>query len=280
MKKTQWAVIITALIVTLGLYALSQNELFGSKKKAENTAAPVAQELSADTILFHAKENLQPAQRTRLSLLESSISRGDVASQKIHLYHQLAAFWRDTAGIFEPFAWYTGEASRLENSEKSLTFAAHLFLNNLRTEDNPELKRWKALQSKDLFERSLKINPENDSSQVGLGAAILFGGLGSPMEGILKIRSVADKHPGNIYAQITLGEASMMSGQVDKAIERFKKVLEADPNNLQAILFLADVNERKGDKAEAIKWYKKSLPLMKIPEYKQQIEQRINELSR
>jgi Tfp pilus assembly protein PilF len=71
-----------------------------------------------------------------------------------------------------------------------------------------------------------------------------------------------------------------MSGQVDKAIERFKKVLEADPNNLQAILFLADVNERKGDKAEAIKWYKKSLPLMKIPEYKQQIEQRINELSR
>jgi tetratricopeptide (TPR) repeat protein len=280
MKKTQWAVLFAALIITLALYAITQNQLFGSKKKVETTAAPVQEEISVDTILFHAKENLQPEQRSRLSLLENSISRGDVATQKIHLYHQLAAFWRDTAGIFEPFAWYTAEASRLENSEKSLTFAAHLFLNNLRTEENPDLKRWKALQSEDLFERSLKINPENDSSKVGLGATILFGGLDTPMEGILKIRSVAEKHPDNIYAQITLGEASMMSGQVDKAIERFNKVLEVDPNNLQAILFMADVNEKKGDKAEAIKWYKKSLPLMKIPEYKQQIEQRINELSR
>jgi tetratricopeptide (TPR) repeat protein len=280
MKKTQWAVIIAALIITIALYALTQNQLFGSKKKPVETAAPVSQELSVDTILYHAKENLDTAQRTRLSFLENGISRGNVAEQKIHLYHQLAGFWRDTGRIFEPYAWYTAEASRLENSEKSLTFAAHLFLNNLRAEENPDLKRWKALQSKDLFERSLKINPENDSSQVGLGASILFGGLGSPMEGILKIRSVAEKHPDNIYAQITLGEASMMSGQVDKAIDRFNKVLESDPNNLQAILFMADVYERKGDNKEAVKWYKKSLPLMKIPEYKQQIEQRINELSR
>ena len=36
------------------------------------------------------------------------------------------------------------EAAKLENSEKSLTFAAQLFLNNLRGQENPALKNWMA----------------------------------------------------------------------------------------------------------------------------------------
>ena len=155
------------------------------------------------------------------------MSRGDVADQKTHIFHQLASFWRDTARSFEPFAWYTAEAARLENSENSLTFAAHLFLNNLKSEQNHQLKDWKAAQAKDLFERSLKLNPENDSAKVGLGAAYLFGGIGAnPMEGILKIREVAEKDSTNVYAQMTLGQASVVSGQLDKAVERFTKVVK------------------------------------------------------
>src|SRR5436853_551913 len=81
-----------------------------------------------------------------------SISRGNVLQQKIEVYHQLAHFWADSAHRFEPYAWYTGEYARLENSEKSLTFAAHLFLNGLISEEKPEVKQWEALQAKDLFE--------------------------------------------------------------------------------------------------------------------------------
>jgi tetratricopeptide (TPR) repeat protein len=282
MKKTQWAVLITALIVTILLYLLTQDKVFGvhTKHSADDGHGHNTEtELSADTIIHHAKEKLTAEQRNRIGFLENSISRGNVNTQKIHLFHQLAVFWRDTARVFEPFAWYTAEASRLENSEKSLTFAAHLFLDNLRSEENPELKRWKALQSKDLFERSLKINPRNDSSTVGLGATYLFGGLESPMEGIRRIRSVTEQHPDNIYAQLTMGEASLISGQTDKAIERFQTVLKLDPENLQAILSLADVYERKGDKQEAIKWYKKSLPIIKGEMIRQAVENRINELS-
>jgi tetratricopeptide (TPR) repeat protein len=192
----------------------------------------------------------------------------------------LANFWKDTGRLFAPFAWYTAEAARLENSEKSLTFAAHLFLNNLRAEENPGLKNWKALQAKDLFERSLKVNPANDSSEIGLGAVYLYGSIGSPMEGIQKIRQVADKDPKNIYAQMTLGQASLISGQLDKAIERFDRVLQVQPENLEAVISLADVYERKGDNAKAVVYYRKSLPLIGIPEMKEAVEQRIAELSK
>ena len=285
MKRQQWIFAGIALLLTIGLYAVTQDRLFGYHPKKATSTDPheghAHEEFSVDTILFKAKATLNPEQLTRINFLESSISRGDVQDQRTHVYHQLARFWRDTARIFEPYAWYTAEAARLENSENSLTFAAHLFLNNLKLEEEEELKHWKALQAKDLFERSLKINSANDSATVGLGATYIYGGISSnPMEGILKIREVAEKNPSNAYAQMTLGQASLMSGQVDKAIERFEQVAKLQPSNLEATLSLADIYERRGDKKLAIAWYKKSLPHIQIPAIKAEVEKRINELSK
>ena len=97
-------------------------------------------------------------------------------------------------------------------------------------------RRWKALQAKDLFERSLKINPDNDSSKVGLGACYIFGNISAtPMEGILKIREVVEKDSTNIYAQMMLGNGSLISGQYDKAITRLQTVDRLQPDNVEAI---------------------------------------------
>lgn len=281
MKKPQWITAGVAFAAVVCLYAATTNQIFGNHvKPAQDTHAAEQAAISIDTILVHAKENLSTEQATRLDFLENSISRGDISTQKIHIYHQLARFWADSAHIFEPYAWYTAEAARLENSEKTLTFAARLFLDNLRTEENPALKQWKATQAKDLFERSLKLNPANDSLAVSLGAVYLFGGIGSPMEGIQQIRKVADEHPDNVYAQMTLGHASVISGQLDKALERFQKVVQLEPQNLEALLSLADAYERMDDKTNAIVWYQKSLPHIGVPGLKEEVEKRIAELSK
>jgi tetratricopeptide (TPR) repeat protein len=284
MKKPQLIFAGAALLLAIILFFSTRSQLFGNHPKAvsatDMAAAAETGVLTNDSILLHAKEHLNPEQAQKLNSIENGISRGDVLQQKITAYHTLARFWADSMHLFEPYALYNAEAARLENSEKSLTFAAHLFLDNLRQEETPELKKWKAEQAKDLFERSLKLNPANDSSQVGLGAVYLYGGLASPMEGILKIRQVAEKDPSNAYAQLTLGQASLISGQLDKAIPRFEAVLKVQPQNLEAILSLADVYERMNNKASAIEWYRKSLPLVKIPEMKAEIDKRITELSK
>ncbi|MBD0331861.1 MAG: hypothetical protein ICV66_04340 [Chitinophagaceae bacterium] len=279
MKKPQWITAGAVVVLTVFLYVLTVNDIFGYRpKKTDHTLASDTA-ISVDTIIAHAKETLKPEQLTRLAFLEKAITRGDVHNQQIEAYHQLAHFWADSAHIFEPYAWYTAEAARLENSQKSLTFAAHLFLNNLRAEGNPDLKKWKALQAKDLFERSLKINPDNDSTQVGLGAVLLFGNIGStPMEGILKIRQVAERDSTNIYAQMMLGQASVMSRQFDKAISRFLMVIKMQPQNLEAVLSLAEAYEQKSDRTNAIMWYKKSLALINNDDLKNEVETRINEL--
>jgi len=238
-------------------------------------------ELTFDSILFHARERLSPEQATYISSLEQSVTRGDIQKQKLEVLHQIAHFWKDSARLFEPYAWYEAESARLENSEKTLTFAAHLFLENLRTEQNDQLKKWKALQAKDLFERSLKLNDKNDSTLVGLGACYIFGNIAeNPMEGILKVRQVADKDSTNVFAQMVLGHGSFISEQYDKAIDRFGKVVTIQPNNLEAILMMAEVYERKADKNNAVKWYTNALPIANSAELSIALKKRIEELKK
>jgi cytochrome c-type biogenesis protein CcmH/NrfG len=166
----------------------------------------------------------------------------------------------------------------LENSEKNLNFAAQSMLEELRGISNPELKKWMAIEANDLFSRSLKINPNNDSSIIGLGSTYFFGVPGAPMEGILKIRSIVDKDPNNVFAQFMLGYGGMVSGQTDKAAERFKKVLELDPSNTEAIFLLAELYEKAGDNNEAKVWYEKGLKAVKNPELIKALEEKIKSL--
>ena len=287
MKKPQWitigsAALLVAVIFIFGKTVPSKKAAVSVNSQQNANGRSGAQGgISTDTILNMAKKQLRPEQVVRLNTLEHSISRGDVKDQQIHVYHQLARFWSDSAHVFEPFAWYEAEAARLESSEKSLTFAARLFLDNLQNDEVVQRRQWKALQAKDLFERSLKINPENDSAKVGLGASYLFGGISAtPMEGILKIREVVEKDSTNIYAQMMLIRGSLISGQYDKAISRLKMVIRLEPVNVEAILQLADIYDRTGEKANAVIWYRKSLPFVKQLEARAEIEKRIKDLSK
>jgi len=274
------------LLLTAGLFFFGRT--IPSKKtisaannqKNRNTESDHNSHIIIDSILALAKRQLSTEQVARISRLENTLSGGQVTKdQQIHIYHQLARFWADSARIFEPYAWYLAEAARLENSEKTLTFAAQLFLDNLQNEEVPGQKQWKALQAKDLFERSLKINPENDSTKVGLGACYLFGDISTtPMEGITRIKEVADRDSTNVYAQLMLVKGSLLSGQFDKAISRLHTIVRLEKNNAESMLLLADLYERTGDKPNAVTWYQKCLPFVKQADVKKAIEKRIEAL--
>jgi tetratricopeptide (TPR) repeat protein len=285
-KKPQLITITAAAVLTAGIYfglrtvpenrAVAKNEIH-SPDDGHNHAAS----LTIDTFLAIGKKQLTAGQAAHISQLENSISRGAVKDQQVHVYHELARFWADSVNMFEPYAWYTAEASRLENSEKSLTFAARLFLENLLADNVIERRKWKAEQAKDLFERSLKINPADDSAKVGLGACYLFGGLSvTPMEGIQKIKEVADRDSTNTYALMMLAQGSLMSEQYDKAISRLDAIARLEPRNDQVLLMLAYVNERIGKKKEAIGWYERCLVVLSNEQIKAEVKKRVEELKK
>ena len=171
----------------------------------------------------------------------------------------------------------------MENSEKNLTFAAQLILNNLRAETDEAKLNWKAEQAIALFEKAIELNPSNDDLQVGLGSSYVFGKgragqSDQTMKGIQILLSVVRKDSNNMKAQMMLGIGGSISGQYDKAVERLLKVVKAQPDNLEAIAFLADTYAAKGDKAEAIKWYTISKRLANDQHYTQEVDERIRQL--
>lgn len=277
MKRKYWALSGFGLVLLLALYFFGQTI---PPKKTSDQKTESEQEtsgLSTDQILSASKQKLSPAQLERVRQLENSVVRGDIKTQQINAYQQLAIFWRDTARAFLPAAYYTAESAKLENQEKKLTFAAHLFLDNLRSQNDPQLKMWMANNARQLFERVLELDKGNDSARIGLGSSYMMGNIGSnPMQGILMIKEVADRDPHNMYAQMMLGIGGVMTGQFDKAIDRFKKVVDHQPANIEAILNLAEAYEQKGEKDSAIVWYEKSKLLIRNPDIEKELDARIN----
>mgnify|MGYP006313218137 CR=1 FL=1 len=179
-----------------------------------------------------------------------------------------------------PNVYYLSEAAKLDKSEKNLTFAAQLILENLRGEQDLAKLNWKTEQAIALFEKGIELYPDNDDLKIGLGSCYVFGKgrVGGPeetMKGIQQLLSVVRKDSNNMKAQMMLGVGGYVSGQYDKAIERLQKVITAQPDNLEAIAFLADTYAAKGDKEEAIKWYMISKRLVNDPHYTKEVDERI-----
>ncbi len=279
MKKQQILLISIGLVLVITLFFFGKTV---PDKKIQLPSSPIkntSSVISTNDLLSQAKSKILSNQLLRITQLENSVVRGDVKAQQISVYHQLATFWGDSMHLQYLEAYYLGEAAQLENSEKNLTFAARLLLDDLLAEDNESMQTWLATNAKQLFEKSLILKPDDDSAKVGIGACYMFGNISeNPMQGILAIRNIAEKNPNNLYAQMMLGLGGIKSGQYQKAIERFLIVVNKQPENLEAILHLAETYDQLSDKTNAVKWYKQAASMITIPEAQKEIEDRIKAL--
>ncbi len=283
MKKQQVIVALSGIIILVIFYFFGNTTPPHKKPTQTTTTETARQSIDIKTILDAEKAKLSPSKLSSVNRLENAVIRGDVKNQQIAADRQLAEFWKDSAeNGFLAYAYYTSEAAKLENSEKSLTFAAQLFLNNLRGQDNPALKSWMSTESRDLFERAEVLNPDNDSTKIGLGATYIFGSTGenpaNVMKGIQTILEVTRRDSLNMYAQLMLGLGGLESGQYDKAIGRLLKVVHFDPGNLEAILSLGEAYEKTGNNASAKLWYTAAKKMTTNQELIDAIDERLKSL--
>lgn len=253
------------------------------KKEIPALAQSETPQFNIKDTLNAEKEKLSPAQLMYVTKIENNISRGDVKNQTENQYSNLANFWKDSVASFIPYVYYLSEAAKLDNSEKKLTFAARLILENMKREANPGQKVWEAQTAADLFEKALLLDPDNEDLKVGLGSCYVYGegmigNAEQTMKGIQQLLQVVQKDSNNMQAQLVLGIGGVISNQYSKAIERLNKVVSFDPHNLEAVSWLADAYAAEGDKRNAIKWYEQSKHLVNNPEFSKEIDQRINEV--
>ncbi|MEO6489606.1 MAG: tetratricopeptide repeat protein [Ferruginibacter sp.] len=271
-----------------GILVVALLFIFGRTTEKKPEAAPIEAStgikiFNAEHFIDDARQKITPQQASYLAKLENGISRGDVPAQQLIAYNQLANFWKDSIKQPEPYLFYLSKASKLDNSEKSLTFAAQIFLEGLRSEQDEGRLNWLTTEAIDLFSRAIKIDPLNDDLRIGLGSCFVYGKgrNGNPqetMKGIQELLGVVRRDSNNMKAHLVLGVGGLVSGQFDKALERFQRVVKNQPDNLEAIAYLADAYAAKGNKTEAIKWYNISKRLANNPHYTEEVDNRINSL--
>jgi tetratricopeptide (TPR) repeat protein len=280
LKKPQFIVAIIAIISCVAIYIFVPRTKKAESSQPENN--PASATVTTQSLLDGAKTALTASQKITLLSIENQLVKSKTKTDSLKNFTQLAQFWADSAHRVEPYLYYTYSAALLENSEKSLTFAAQQLIDNLITPDAPPaLLPWMAGNAKVLLEKALEMNPNNDTATINLGACYLFGNISdNPMQGILKVKQVVDKNPQNAYGQFILALGGKKSGQYDKAIERFLIVIQVQPSNLEAMVHLAECYELTNKKDEAIKWYTKVKDLVNIPDAKAAISKRIKELKK
>ncbi len=280
MRKPQLILILLGLLLFSVLYFFTPR--FTAKEAAASSQTAENQVVTTESILSTAKLALSESQKISLLSIENQLIKASNAQDSLKSYKALTKFWADSAQKLAPYLYFSYSAALLENSEKSLTFAAQLLVDNLLTPDAPPaLLPWIAGNAKVLLEKALVINPKNDSAKINLGACYLFGNLSdNPMQGITKIKEVVDLDSTNSYGQFILALGGKKSGQYDKAIERFLTVIKIQPNHIEAMIHLAECYELTDQKALAIEWYTKVSNSVNIPEAKEAISKRIKELKK
>src|ERR1700761_1340300 len=128
MKRQQYLVAGTGVLLLLALYLFGQTVPPRKKADTATAGAPgdsAAKSIGLQDILQASQAKLTPAQLSYVDRLQQSVVRGDVKAQQETADRLLAGFWKDSVqNGFLLYAYYTAEGAKLENTEKSLTFAA------------------------------------------------------------------------------------------------------------------------------------------------------------
>ena len=122
MKKAQWIAIIAGLILFSILYLFVPRS--NKKDLATSSEVAVNQGVNAKSLIDGAKTSLTADQKIALLSIENQVNTNSKTADSIKNYKALARFWAKEAQRIEPYLYYTYSAALLENTEKSLTFAA------------------------------------------------------------------------------------------------------------------------------------------------------------
>ncbi|HEY9177998.1 MAG TPA: tetratricopeptide repeat protein [Flavipsychrobacter sp.] len=228
---------------------------------------------SVDSILSAGKAQLHEHAAEEIDALLAKVDASASKAEKVEVYKQVAQIWQEHKQMPQAAYYYT-EAAKLDNSEKSLNFAARLNSELLRSAESPSVRAWAAQQAIAAYEQSLEVNPDNDTVKMALAGAYIDG-TSQPMQGIQLLLGITREQPDHIQANLMLGQLSIRSGQMDKAQERFEKVLSIEPENTEALYFLAEVYKSKGNKQKAIELLEECKRIINNPTFSKEIDEYI-----
>ncbi len=118
-----------------------------------------------------------------------------------------------------------------------------------------------------------------DPKESKIAEAIALVNGTQPMKGIKMLLTLAQEQPENAEVHWQLGQFSIQSGQMDKAVARFKRVIELDESNYaDAHFILGGIYVRSDSIAAAIASFEQYKTLVKESDVMSDVDRMLEEL--
>jgi len=244
-----------------------------SKKQVIEQMPSMASAFDIVSHINDAKAEMNEAQLSKISEWETKAA--DTTKRKV-AFLNLAEIWASSKHATIA-AYYSAQLAGLLHTDSTWVAAGDDAMLALKHAQIPIEKQYNAQQAEMLYNKAMAMNPNNLQTKIKLASSYVESG-NSPMKGIQMLLAEAEKDPNNAQINLALGQFSIMSGQLDKAIARFDKVLSADKTNVEAMYLKAETLRMMGKKQEAIRLLEDCLSIVKIPELKQEIEAYISKI--
>lgn len=246
-KKTQVLLVSGTLLLFVLLFI---GPKIAPKTDEDNSLGRSAEAIKADNnanldvYLNMALKNLEPSQKRKAERF--------IGQKK---QDSISAFW-DKLKRPDLASVYFEEKAKAVNTPGEWYKAGNRYYYSIQfTQDKTEIPLLYQCAMR-CFSKSLKLQPKNTDAKIML-ASCFVEGTQNPMEGIGMMKEIEKTDSNNVKLQLSFAFFSVKSGQLDKAISRFKKVLAVDSNYIEAYLHLADAYEQQSDTAKTIEMLEK-----------------------
>ncbi len=261
MQKTQYLLLVAALVVIVGLSFLPKTVVKNPDKalQTENkqptiekdaTAAPDSATQTQPNLQTMHQAELTADQRKQVAALQQKMDKANTEKDKTVWLDSLVSLLQsanqyDSAAYFaENFAKNYANVGNFVRTGDAYYGALQFTMDEKKAQNVGE-------KARQYFQKALDQNPNLSEVKIKLG--LTYVASPTPMQGILLIREVLKEEPENIFALMSLGKLSIQSGQFDKAIGRFQQILGLQADNAEAKFLLAYSLGESGKKTEAIK---------------------------
>ncbi|MCX7768323.1 MAG: tetratricopeptide repeat protein [Flavobacteriales bacterium] len=246
------SILLAALLATVALVAprhLPEDYLLRKEHRQREQALR-----EREKILW---EELGPADRIRVRMWDKKLREGQWA-----LADSLASFWMRRGKLLMACKALTLRASLsgLPSHYESAFDFCQAALDMEQEDDRAHV----LTTLRQTAEQALSTDSLMPSAQVAMAVVEVHEG-GNPMAGIGRLRRLLQREPRNVKALLQMGHFSMLSGQADKALERYLMAIQAAPQNASVAFYVADAYARLGQLDSATSWLARLINLESNP---------------
>lgn len=262
------------IAIVLGAFLLTALLYFAPQQVEKKEMASDPSGFSLENQITESKGRMKRQEKDQIIVVEDALKKNP--GSKVYL-DSLGKLW-DRFQTPQISSYYYEEIAVAQPSEQNWINAAYRYFDAFKTTSDSAKRVFFVNKAIDCYKKVIVINPDNYDAKTDLGVCYAEGS-SSPMQGIMLLREVVQQNPKHLMAQYNLGVLSVKSGQLDKAVERFKKVLEIEPAFDDARFLLGKTYMQMGNKIEAKKEFEFLQKNAKDLQLKQEVESLISQIN-